>query len=148
MKSEEKKKHEGLMAPVDYLVVLFPGNSFNGKIAPEIERLVKEGIIRVIDLILISRDDQGDLVLVEAKDLEGPARDALGKFVSKDRERFTMDDLEFIVESLPRGSSAGALIYENTWALRFKKELIDSDAQLLAHGRIPGELMKKLAERS
>jgi len=99
-------------------------------------------------LILISRDKQGDLVLVEAKDLEGPARDALGKFVNKDRERFTMDDLEFIVESLPRGDSAGALIYENTWALRFKKELIDSDAKLLAHGRIPGELMKKLAERS
>jgi hypothetical protein len=147
MKAEDKKKPEGVMAPVDYLIVRFPERKLSGKIGPEIERLQKEGIIRVIDLIFITRDKNGDLALAEAKDMEAPLRDSLGKFVSKKREHFTMDDLEFMVESLPRGSSVGALIYENTWALRFKKELIDSDAELFAHGRIPGELLKKFMEK-
>jgi hypothetical protein len=145
MKTEQKKNLK-VMGPVDYFVVVFPGNKFSGKIVPELDRLVREGTIRVIDMIFINRNSKGDLALIELSDIGRDAANAFGKYAGKVGKHFTMDDLEDIAESVPKGSSAGALIFENTWATGFKKALLDADAQLISQGRLPGELMEKLAE--
>ena len=69
------------MGPVDYLIVRFPGNRFSGEIIPELADLVQSGIIRVIDLVFIMRDGRaGELVKVEAKDLQGEMGNAYGNW--------------------------------------------------------------------
>jgi hypothetical protein len=142
--TEAKKKMEEIMGPVDYLVVLFPGNKFSGKIVPELNRLQNDGIIHVVDLVFIHKDARGKVAHIESKDLGGEAGDAFSKFAHRVNEWLSLDDIDAIGASLPKNSSAAALLFENSWAVRFKKALLDADAQLLMQGRIPGELIQQV----
>ena len=74
------KKPSKIMGPVDYLVVKFPGNKFNGEILPELAKLEKSGIIRVIDLALVIKDTKGKVFVTEAKDVKGKEGDAFSAF--------------------------------------------------------------------
>jgi hypothetical protein len=143
MTKDQSSKY-GELGPVDYLVVLFPGNKFSGKILPELNRLQSEGIVRVIDLVFITKDAHGKVAHIESKDLGGEAGDAFSKFAHKVNEWLSLDDIDAIGASLPKNSSAAALLFENTWALRFKKAMLDADAQLVTQGRIPGELIAQV----
>ncbi len=131
------------MGPVDYLIVQFPGNRFTGRIAPELVDLEKNGIIRVIDLVFLMRDESGNLVNVEAKNLEGEAGAAYRELAKRTDEWFSEADIEFFAEDLPKNSSAALLLFENVWAIRFKEALQAADARLIEMGRIPPETMEK-----
>jgi hypothetical protein len=139
---------EKVMGPVDYVVVLFPGNKFSGKIAPELEKLQKNGIIRVIDLVFIAKDKNGGTLFTESRNLGGAEGEAFRAFSSHIRDWLSEEDIEAISSILPPNCSAAALLFENTWALNFKKSLLDADAQLLTQGRIPHEqVLKVMKER-
>ncbi len=136
------------MGPVDYLVVLFPGNKFSGKIAPEMERLQRAGIIRIIDLVFILKDKEGRAIYTEAKNLGGKEGEAFKAFASNLGEWLSEDDIEDIGALIPKNSAAAALLFENTWAVNFKKALLDADAQLVTQARIPHEqVVKVMKER-
>ena len=119
----EEDKRGKTMGPVDYLMVRFVGNKFNGKIVPELADLEKRGIIRVIDMVLIMRDDNGKLFVTEAKDLQGDAGRAFQQIAKNTQEWFYQGDIETIASGLPNNSSAGLLLYENVWAIKFKEAL-------------------------
>jgi hypothetical protein len=133
------KEAEKVMGPVDYVVVLFPGNKFTGKIAPELERLQKNGTIRVIDLVFIMKDERGNTLFTEAKNLSGADGEAFKSFSSHLGDWLSEEDIHAIGATLPLNCSAAAILFENTWALAFKKSLLDADARLLTQGRIPHE---------
>jgi uncharacterized membrane protein len=134
-------KNEETMGPVDFIVIMFPGNKFNGKIAPEISRLEKNGIIKVIDLVMVMKDDAGEVKTIELRNLGGEAGDAFKTFSHNIKEWLSLDDIESVGEMLPNNSSAAALLFENTWAIKLKEELLKTDAQLVTQGRIPNELV-------
>ncbi len=138
------EKPGSVMGPVDYLIVRFPGNKFSGKIAPEIARLEQNGIIRVMDLVFIMKDETGKLVNVEANDLEGEVGAAYREVARRTDEWFTKDDIEAFAEDLPKNSSGLLLLFENLWAIRFKEALIDADVELVEMGRIPSETIAKV----
>lgn len=135
-----------VMGPVDYLMVRFPGNKFSGKIAPELTRLEKKGIIRVIDLVFIMRDEHGKLVIAETENLEGDVGAAFNELSKNTREWFSEGDIEVIAATLPNNSSAALLLFENVWAIQFKEALLDADAELIDMGRIPPETIEKVEE--
>ncbi len=135
------------MGPVDYLIVKFPGNKFSGKIVPEIADLVQNGIIRVIDLVFLMRDETGELVNVEAKNLEGEMGDAYRELARHTDEWFSEADIEVFAEGLAKNSSAALLLFENTWAIRLKEAFLDADAELIDMGRIPPETIEKAEKR-
>jgi hypothetical protein len=132
------------MGPVDYLLIRFPGNKFTGKIAPELLRLEKEGIIRVIDLVFIVRDENGKLAILEPGNLGGEAGAAFSELSKDTHEWFSEGDIEAISASLPKNSSAGLLLFENVWAIQFKKYLLEADAELIDMDRIPPENIQKV----
>lgn len=134
------------MGPVDYVVVKFPGNKFSGEIAPELENLEKKGIIRVIDLVFVLKDETGKVLITEAKNLGGETGDAFSIFAEKASELFSLDDIEAIAEVLPMNSSAGILLFENTWAVRFKEAVINSKGVLIDQGRIPAEIISSVMQ--
>ena len=131
-----------VMGPVDYLMVRFPGNKFSGKIAPELTRLEKKGIIRVIDLVFIMRDENGKLVIAETENLEGEVGAAFNELSKNTREWFSEGDIEVIAATLPNNSSAALLLFENVWAIQFKEALLDADAELIDMGRISPETIQ------
>ncbi len=133
-----------VMGPVDYLMIRFPGNKFTGKLAPEVARLQNEGIIRVIDLVLITKDENGKLITLDPAALGPEVAAAFNELTKNIREWFSEGDIELIAESLPNNSSAVLLLYENVWAKRFKEYLTEMDAELIDMGRIPPENIQKV----
>lgn len=134
-------KHNEIMGPVDYVVVAFPGNKFSGKLAPELARLEKAGIIRVIDMVLIMKDQNGKAMTMELRNLGGEAGEAYKTFSHNVKDWLSLEDIESVGAMLPNNTSAAALLFENVWALRFKEALLEADAQLVTQGRIPYELV-------
>jgi hypothetical protein len=127
------------MGPVDYLIVRFPGNKFNGKIIPELMDLEKKGIVRVLDLVLVVRDANGKVFVTEAKDLKGEVGEAFSELANNTHQWFFEGDIEELSRALPPESSAALLLWENTWARNFKENLIESEAEIIDMGRIPPE---------
>ena len=143
------KKPSKIMGPVDYLVVKFPGNKFNGEILPELAKLEKSGIIRVIDLALVIKDAKGKVFVTEAKDVKGKEGDAFSAFAKLvgEAEWFSLDDIDAIAAALPNNTSAAILLFENTWAIHFKEALINSGAELVDQGRIPSEIIRTVEQK-
>jgi hypothetical protein len=143
------KKPSKIMGPVDYLVVKFPGNKFNGEILPELAKLEKSGIIRVIDMALVIKDTKGKVFVTEAKDVKGKEGDAFSAFAKLvgEVEWFSLDDIDAIAAALPNNTSAAVLLFENTWAIHFKEALINSGAELVDQGRIPSEIIRTVEQK-
>jgi hypothetical protein len=143
------KKPSKIMGPVDYLVVKFPGNKFNGEILPELAKLEKSGIIRVIDMALVIKDTKGKVFVTEAKDVKGKEGDAFSAFAKLvgEAEWFSLDDIDAIAAALPNNTSAAILLFENTWAIHFKEALINSGAELVDQGRIPSEIIRTVEQK-
>ena len=67
-------------------------------------------------------------------------------FANNLNELLSLDDIDSVGAALPLNSSASILLYENTWAVRFKEALIDSEAMLITQGRVPGDVIAKVTE--
>lgn len=125
------------LGPVDYLVVEFPGSNFNGEILPELVDLVRSGIVRVLDLVVITKEDNGSFQAFEFDDVQ---QGLLGEIRELERDLADLlseDDVTAAAEALEPGSTAALLVYENRWAARFAGAVRRSGGQLVAGGRIP-----------
>jgi uncharacterized membrane protein len=142
-----KNESSQTMGPVDYLMVGFPGNKFTGKIMPELMDLEQRNIVRIIDLVFITKDSSGKVFVTEAKDLQGDAGKAFETLAKNTQEWFYEGDINSIAERLPNESSAALLLYENVWARKFKEDLLEADAEILDMGRIPQEAIDEDAKR-
>jgi hypothetical protein len=136
------------MGPVSYTVVAFPGNQFNGDIAPEVARLVESGIVRILDLVFVGKDDAGDTI-----SLEFDQHDELVAFGELDGEvggLINMEDLDHVAAGLPPGNSALIIVWEDVWARPLAEAVIASGGVVVDSARIPAPLveaaMAELAE--
>jgi hypothetical protein len=125
------------MGPVDYLVVEFPGSKMTGEGLPLLVDLVDQGIIRILDLVFISKDLDGTIAGIAVADLDGDGELDLAVFEGVSSGLLDEDDVSEAASVLEPGSSAGILVYENTWAAPFAAALRRGGAQLVAGGRIP-----------
>ena len=123
--------------PIDYLVVEFPGNRMTGEGFPLLIDLVDRGIIRILDLVFVTRDTDGSVTTVEIADFDGDGSLDLAVFQGASSGLLGPDDLEEAASVIEPGSSAGILVYENVWAAPFAAALRRGGAQLVASGRIP-----------
>jgi hypothetical protein len=125
------------LGPVDYLVVEFPAGeaNFNGEMASELAALSESGTIRVLDLIIIKKDEDGSIEAVEIDDLDGV--DELRAIETEIAEILAEDDVVHLAAAMEPGSVAGVLVWENTWAAPFASAARHAGGQLIATGRIP-----------
>ncbi|MGW3662174.1 DUF6325 family protein [Streptomyces sp. NPDC005141] len=125
------------MGPIDYVVVEFPGNRMTGEGFPILVDLVDRGLIRILDLLFVRKDEDGSVVGVEIADLTGDGALDLAVFEGASSGLLGEDDIEEAGRALKPGNSAGILVYENVWAAPFATALRRGGAQLVASGRIP-----------
>ena len=125
--------------PVDYLVVEFPGNRMKGEALSRLVDLVDAGTIRVLDLVFVRRDVDGSTLAVEIADLDGDGELDLAVFEGASSGLLGPDDLVAAASVIEPGSSAGVLVYENTWAAPFVAAVRRAGGVLVAGGRIPVE---------
>jgi uncharacterized protein DUF6325 len=125
------------LGPVDYLVVEFPAgaSNFTGEMTTELLRLVDSGTIRVIDILILTKNEDGSVEAMELSDIEelGPLQAVEAELA----ELLAADDVEHLAAAMEPGSTAGVLIWENLWAAPFASAARRSGGQLIANGRIP-----------
>ena len=127
------------IGPVEYIVLGFPGNKFNGEIAPALADLIESGTIRVVDLVFISKDADGVVTTFEFDQL-----DELAPFGDLDGEVGGLigpEDVDYAAEGLEPNMSAALLIWEDTWAIPLVDALRGSGGVLIEGARIPHELI-------
>ncbi|MFD9316200.1 DUF6325 family protein [Streptomyces sp. NPDC060053] len=125
------------MGPIDYVVVEFPGNRMTGEGLPLLVDLVDRGLIRILDLLFVRKDEDGSVVGLEIADLTGDGVLDLAVFEGASSGLLGQDDIEEAGGALGAGNSAAILVYENLWAAPFATALRRGGAQLVASGRIP-----------
>jgi len=125
------------IGPVDYLVVEFPGSKMTGEGFPILVDLVDRGIIRILDLVFVRKELDGSIAGLAIADLDGDGELDLAVFEGASSGLIDQTDIESTGAILEPGSSAGILVYENTWAGPFAAALRRGGGQLVASGRIP-----------
>jgi hypothetical protein len=125
------------LGPVDWIVVEFPGSKFNGKIAPALMDLVDAGVIRVLDLLMLKKDDAGALEAFEISEMDPTEVGELRSYESELAMLLSEDDVTAVAAAIEPNSSAAVLVWENTWAAPFASAVRQSGGQLVASGRIP-----------
>jgi hypothetical protein len=125
------------LGPVDWIVVEFPEPKFTGEIAPILKDLTDRELIRVLDLIFLTRDREGEYEIFEASDMD---ESEIGELRAYERELamvLSEQDVMDLVETIEPGTSAAVLVWENLWAAPFGSAVRRAGGQLAASGRIP-----------
>jgi len=125
------------LGPVDYVVVEFPAgqSNFTGEMASELVKLVDAGTIRLIDVLILTKDEDGSVEAIELSDV--PELGELEALEAELAELLAADDVVNLGAAMDPGSTAGVLIWENLWAAPFASAARRSGGQLIADGRIP-----------
>jgi hypothetical protein len=125
------------LGPVDFLIVEFPvgAQNFTGEGADELVRLHDSGIIRIMDLVILEKREDGTVEGHELSDLEDLGE--LARIEEQLAETLAEEDIINLAAAMAPGSVAGVLIYENLWAAPFASAMRRAGGQLIADGRIP-----------
>jgi hypothetical protein len=125
------------LGPVDYLVVEFPPDraNFTGEMADALADLVEAGTIRVLDLLVLRKGDDGTIDAFEVDDL--PDLDQLRGLERDIAEILAAEDIAHLSHAMEEGTTAGVLVWENAWAASFGAAARRAGGQLVASGRIP-----------
>jgi len=124
------------MGPIDYIVLEWPGTQPQGEAAPLIIDLVDRGIIRILDVALMAKDEDGTVGAMDFGALNGGSG-GFDAFEGAATGILGQDDLEEAAAALAPGSAAAVLVWENRWAAPVAVALRKSGGQLIASGRIP-----------
>jgi hypothetical protein len=134
------------MGPVDYLIVEFPGNRMTGEGVPILLDLVDRGIIRILDLGFIRKDADESVQVLTIDDMDAEGAEHFSVFEGASSGLLGSEDYEEAAVALEPNSSAGIIVYENTWAAPLAIAMRRGGAQVVASGRIPVQALLAAAE--
>jgi uncharacterized membrane protein len=132
--------------PIDFLALDFKTDQLKGEILPELLELVKNKIVRVIDLVIIQKFEDGHH---EAMEMQQLAPDLLALFDPLEIEIsgiIQAEDIADVAEAMENGTNAALLLFENVWAVRFIEAVLRANGKLLVHERIPAEVVNDVLE--
>ena len=125
------------LGPVDYFIVEFPAGAqnFSGEGIRELVKLHESGVIRVMDILILQKADDGTVMAQELGDLDDLGE--LGKLEAELVQTLAEEDVDNLAAAMDPGSVAAVLVYENLWAAPFASAMRRAGGQLIANGRIP-----------
>lgn len=132
--------------PIDFLALEFKTDQLKGEILPELLELVKNKVVRVIDLVIIQKYEDGHH---EAMEMQQLAPDLLALFDPLEIEIsgiIQVEDIADVAEAMENGTNAALLLFENLWAVKFKDAVLRANGRLLAQDRIPHEVVEEAME--
>ena len=127
------------LAPVEYIVIDFPGNRFDGSIVPALVDLVDKRTVRILDLVFVKKDDDGSVDCFEFDQL-----DELGDFGALDGDAgdvLSDDDVLALADDIPPGSSALFIVWEDLWAADLGRAVRNAGGEVLIGGRVPHQVV-------
>ncbi|MGE5603581.1 MAG: DUF6325 family protein [Nitrososphaerales archaeon] len=131
------------LGPIDFIALEFPGNRFKGEILPDLFELVDRGIIRIIDLVIIIKDQDGQMMVRELQELDEGQMTVLNPLKAEANQMITTEDIDRIAEKLENNSTAGLMLVENLWAKKTQQAMIDANGRLVLFERIPHDVVEE-----
>ena len=122
---------------VELAVIAFPGSQFKGEIVPALADLVDSGVVAILDLLIVSKSEEGDVLALELGEMEDG-----GMFDDLDGDvmgLLSAEDIETAGELLEPGNTAALIVWENTWARKLIGAIRDAGGELVAHDRLDAE---------
>jgi len=130
------------LGPLEYTVLGFEGNRFNGEIAKEIEAVVNAGIIHLVDVVFVTKDIDGDVAVVELDNKDDERFAGFAGLMDGLMGLLTPEDIERLADALPTNTSALILLFEHHWAVGIKDAIIGAGGFLISRDTIPPEALE------
>jgi len=134
------------LGPLEYIVIGFREDKFDGSIARELEKLVGSGTIRLVDIVFVSKDSIGNRTILEMSNREDPRFAPFAHLLGNAKGLFTPEDLETIASSLDRGTAGLVVLFEHRWAEDIKEAIAAHEGFLVTRAVIPPEILTELAQ--
>ncbi len=134
------------LGPLEYLLVGFEGNRFKGQILAELRAAQEKGIIHVVDLSVIKKDDQGNITAMELRDLRAEEATELAPLAGDLMGLLAPEDIEQVAADLPNNSAAGLLLFEHTWAIGLKEAIKNAGGVAIAGGFVAPDVLEAVEE--
>jgi hypothetical protein len=134
------------LGTVDWIVLEFPETKLTGEIAPILKDLVDRELIRILDLLFMTRDLDGGYEVFEASDMDESDIGELRQFEKEVAMLLSEQDVIDLAEAIEPGNSAAVLVWENLWSAPFGAAVRHAGGQLAASGRIPIQAVLAAAE--
>jgi len=129
--------------PIDFIALEFPGNRFRGEILPDLFELADKEIIRIIDLVTITKDQDGQVTVRELRELDPGHIEMFNPLKAEVNQMITESDIAMIAEKLADNSTAGILLIENLWAKKTQQAMMDANGRLVMFERIPHDVVEE-----
>ena len=129
--------------PVDFLALEFKGNQFKGEILPALLELVQNQIVRVIDFIVVQKDQDGKLQALELEQLEAEVVRIFDPLAMEISGIIQVEDIQMIGEKLENNTTAAILLFENLWAIKFGEAALRANGRMVMFERIPLEVVNE-----
>jgi Family of unknown function (DUF6325) len=127
--------------PVDVVLLAFGEPRFDGSVLSELGRLAGEGTIRVLDVMVVMKDEDGSVITLDIEDQPAEVKEVLGFIETGTRGMFDSDDADLLKEGIVPGSAVAALAVEHTWAIGLRKALEGAGGEVAMNFRIPGPMV-------
>ena len=128
-----------LAGPVDIVVIEFADPKPNGRVAPAIAELVNSGTIRILDLVFVVKDAEGDILTLELSDLDPDVAASFDDLEGESGGLLSDEDVLQAAEALEPGTAALLAIFENSWARKVVSAVVDAGGRVVAHDRLDAE---------
>jgi hypothetical protein len=132
------------LGPLEYTVIGFEGNNFDGSIADELSRVIDSGVISVVDLVFVGKGEDGNLRIVELDNKEDPRFAGFAPMLQGLTGLLTEEDIEEIGGQLEPNTSALVIMFEHRWAVRLKEAIGNAGGFLVARETIRPESLEML----
>jgi uncharacterized membrane protein len=133
--------------PVDFVALEFKGNQFKGEIFPELMNLVNNGVVRVIDIIVVKKDADGKVSHQEIQETDKNVLAVFDPLKAEINGMIQVEDIEMIGEKLENNSTAAILLFENLWAVNFVKAVENANGRAVMNIRIPHDVVVETLEK-
>lgn len=127
--------------PIDLIVLEFKFNDFNDEIITSMTDLVSQEVIRILDLVILQKNDKGEVLVKELNELPPADLLLLEPLRAEISGMITAEDIKTIGKKLKKNKRAAIMLFENLWAIRLKQDVFDGGGRLVMYERIPNEVV-------
>lgn len=129
--------------PVDVVVLAFGEPRFDGSIFAELEKRASAGTIRVLDAMVLFKDEAEQCWSLDLEDLPEDLTDAVGFIDTDTRGLFDSDDAEILYEGMVPGSAVLALAIEHAWAVALVNAMDAQGVEIALNFRVPAPIVNE-----
>jgi hypothetical protein len=135
-----------MLGPLEYIVIGFAGNTFDGTIAREIEKVVENGTIRLVDVVFVGKDADGEAIILELDNKDDPRFAPFAGVLGDRMALLTPEDLEQVAAELPANTSGMVMLFEHRWAEGIKEAMAAAGGFLVGRSVIPPEVLAAVSD--